>query len=44
MYKFIGKVFNIAATLALGYTICYFDWLPGIIDWVKNIIQIGGNK
>lgn len=39
MFKVIGKIFNFLLALALGYAICYFGWLPIIVDWFKNFIK-----
>ncbi len=39
MFKIIGKISVFLAILALGYAICYYGWLPNIINWCKSLIK-----
>lgn len=35
----MGKLIRTLFLLAMGYSICYYDWLPEIVGWVENIFN-----
>ena len=39
MLKIIGKLIGLIINIAVGYAICYFGWLPTIINWVKGLLS-----
>lgn len=37
--KFIRKVVTALVFVALGYLICYYDWLTVAVDYIEKLIQ-----
>lgn len=37
--KIIGRILTAVIFLTIGYGICYFGWLPQIIDFFKGIFS-----
>ena len=39
--KFIGSVISAMFFTLIGYLTCYFNWLPVIIEFFKDLFNLG---